>query len=236
MQLLAKMTPDQVTKMPPSISFAGQKLFFPISIGNHFYSKKVFKFIIKELAVDCESAVIFICDRLRYLYHQAMGYGTPEETWAHVDEEFEQIKRTLVNCGLNENPKIELWRWQNIEQKENYQRILEYLTQAANDRKPNQIRSFLEPFTRELTEKFYGENFSTEQLEIQQEYILIESALSIYITEIAGFNVELYKNMDRGLIVELYHDNASFVKKMIGKDALDRQFFSLMELLSVDTH
>jgi tRNA-dependent cyclodipeptide synthase len=230
--MLFTETLSPLTPMTSDISLVGKKLFIPISIGNHFYSKKVFKFILKDLVSVCDSTVIFICDRLRYLIYTAKEYGTHEEILAHVDQEFDQLERTLINSGFKDGSKTQIWRWKDIEETEHYRNILVRLTEASHNNR--EISSFLEPFTCELTAQFYGADYSEKQLKIQREYILVESALSIYMTEVAGFSHELYKSYDRGLIVELYQHHSELVKKIVGKEELSRHFIALMNLVEFE--
>src|SRR5262249_12296911 len=62
--------------------------------------------------------------------------------------------------------------------------------------------------------------------ELQLEYIIEETALSLYMTEIRGYDVEVYRR-GMGFVDYLYTERASDLLILTGKSMLNREFISL---------
>jgi hypothetical protein len=65
-----------------------------------------------------------------------------------------------------------------------------------------------------------------ESIELQRRYLVEETALSLYITEIRGFNVEVYRR-GMGFVDDLYFDRPSDLMQLLGKSTLERRFISI---------
>jgi hypothetical protein len=62
--------------------------------------------------------------------------------------------------------------------------------------------------------------------ELQLEYVTEETTLSLYMTEIRGFDVEVYRR-GMGFVDYLYTERASDLLILTGKFVLNREFVSL---------
>ena len=77
-----------------------ERLFIPISLGNHYYSNIILKRINNEIIPYSKSAIIFICDKLRYYFYKGKIDIPEDKLNIKIAEEVGQFIRTLNNCGL----------------------------------------------------------------------------------------------------------------------------------------
>ncbi len=205
-------------------NFVGQRLFIPISIGNHYYSSAVLTRILSEITVYSAESIFFICDRLRYLIYKARGYEDEAKIQQKLEREVVQLKRSLINCGLSKykNARIETWKF--LKDQPGYINILSEVTSICES--DRDVSIFLEGLVFQLANRFFSE-INNKVLAIQRSYVLEETALSLFMTELYGFNVEVYQRFNGGLIDLIYKSKANCIRDFLGKSYLQRTFVSL---------
>jgi hypothetical protein len=65
-----------------------------------------------------------------------------------------------------------------------------------------------------------------ESIKLQRQYLIEETALSLYMTEVRGFNVEVYRK-GMGFVDDLYAERPAELMLLLGKSRLDRKFVSI---------
>jgi hypothetical protein len=63
-------------------------------------------------------------------------------------------------------------------------------------------------------------------IDMQRRYLIEETALSLYMTEIRGFNVEVYRR-GMGFVDDLYAQRPVELMRLLKKSTLDRRFVSI---------
>ncbi len=211
----------------------GKRYFIPMSIGNHYYSNRVLTRILFEVTPVSSESIIFVCDRLRQLVLRARGVLDEDEIARRVRNEVAQVRRRLVNCGMGDIPNVIVGTWDLLDQDPAFQRIRSALEEVADT--CLDVRAFL----RQLVVSLVGTHFEQTNVDerltaIQTEYVLEETALSLFMTEVMGYRVEFYRRMDTGLIVFLYQQRPELLNRMLGKPDLDRTFVSLEALFAAE--
>lgn len=200
--------------------------FFPISLGNHYYSNDVLISIKETISVKHNKSLLLICDHLRYLSYKLKGLS-PNVIDKKIQKEVREFKLRLVNCGYS---------CSNIETKtmSSYLGDLQYVRVQNEIQELIQKNEILLRYLNALTITSLQRNNnaleSTNQ-NLQIQYCISETSLSIYITELLGYEYEYYKQLDRGLVVILYEKYHGYLEKITNQITLNRKFRSLKEVL-----
>jgi tRNA-dependent cyclodipeptide synthase len=207
----------------------GARLFIPMSLGNHYYSNQILLFIIEHLLPNNSTSVLFLCDRLRFLSYMIRGVS-PVKAAANIQIQLDQTRRTIIGLGFSQTESSKILDWSYLTERAGYQELCEELsTLCENDGVVcGMLRRYAE---RSLWNSGDGVVFSETNLEIQRQYIIEETALAIFMTELQGYNVEVYRR-GIGFVDYLYEENVDFVRSITKKQRLERQFVSLEELVS----
>ncbi|WDE07495.1 hypothetical protein SG34_011770 [Thalassomonas viridans] len=200
-------------------------VFIPISLGNHYYSTKVLEFIKSYVLPLCSNAQILICDQLRVIIYKMRNVGSHDFISAKVDKEVAQFKRTLNNCGIP-NKTTEINTWELVSDSLSYHGILSNV-EALVANNPV-LRDYVHSLANKLIIRFLNsEQVNAETLLLQKFYIIEETAISLYMTEIYGAQIELYRREEEGLIKYLYKYHTPELKEILHKPVLNRTFISL---------
>ncbi len=211
------------------MSFSDRRLFIPISIGNHYYTNKILKRIIREITSLSSESVFFICDKLRYLTYKIRNIDEDERIKSKVKTEVHQFKQRLKNCGIENNKNNKVKTWSFLYESNDYVRILNALNIIVNS--DADIRTYLYHHSVSLMKAFFNGPSDKYDNLLQKQYIVEETALSIFMTEIYGTNIEIYRRMDEGLIVYLYKNKLAKIKDIILGKTPKRIFVSLENIL-----
>lgn len=203
----------------------GGNIFIPISLGNHYYSKKILRRLMDDFVAKSRLSVIFVCDRLRFLSYKIRGVADDEMIKARISVQLDQIISALVEAGVKSHGNAILADWEFIQDDHQHTRLLSRLNELI-ERSPILQRQ-VDTYAARMIHSFRGK---IENLHYQRQYLIEETALSIYMTEIRGFNVELYRR-GMGLVDALYRESSDELMLMLGKSKLDRQFIALEGLL-----
>ena len=211
------------------ISPRGQRLFIPVSLGNHYYSRRVLRRIFVELVAPSQQSIVFVCDRLRELIYRGREPSDESRISGKVDREVTELRRALVNAGLDANAHAQVATWALLDQDPAYTRVLQGLENLV--RQDPEVAAYTSELLGKLLLRFYpGRRVSARLLEIQTRYTIVETALSLFVTEKLGFNVECYRRREDGLIVFVYARKRTELRRILGKDSLERRFLPLEDL------
>jgi tRNA-dependent cyclodipeptide synthase len=210
----------------PTARFAGARLFIPISLGNHYYSSEVLTILLSQFIAKSERSVIFLCDRLRFLSYRIRGETDEEGIAANIRLQLDQMKRTLVNLGLNSHPNASVADWSFLRDDPQYVRLVASLEKLV--REDRTAREQCDRYVAQFVARFHaaGGPQREDSKELQRQYLIEETALSLYMTEIRGFNVEVYRR-GMGFVDDLYSERPVDLMRLLKKSSLDRKFVSI---------
>lgn len=83
-----------------------------------------------------------------------------------------------------------------------------------------------------LSFRFTRRDYGPEIKSIQKQYIVEETALSLYMTEIFGTATEVYRREEDGLVKFLYDECQVELGLLVGKEHLVRKFIALETLIT----
>ena len=204
------------------------RVFVPISLGNHYYNSRILERILTDVLVKASSGVIFLCDRLRYLSYLIRGEPNNDRIGRNIQIQLEQTVRALTNLGLGSLANVTIANWSMLEDDPRYGALLVSVEALLRD--VPAVRHEAEVEAAQLLRRFGdpGKLARKQRLKLQLQYITEETALSLYMTEIRGFNVELYRR-GKGFVDLLYNEHSDALKSITGKGVLVRKFVSLEE-------
>jgi tRNA-dependent cyclodipeptide synthase len=206
--------------------FAGTRMFIPISLGNHYYSSEILNVLLSKFIAKSECSVIFLCDRLRFLSYQIRGEADEPRIVATIRLQLAQMNRTLRNLGLNSHPNAEVADWSFLQDDMKYTQLLASLEKMV--REDRGAREHSDWYVAQFAARFAVPDGPRRDvsIEMQRRYLIEETALSLYMTEIRGFNVEVYRR-GMGFVDYLYAHRPLEMMQLLKKSTLDRRFVSL---------
>jgi tRNA-dependent cyclodipeptide synthase len=213
---------------------AGTRLFIPISLGNHYYSSKVLSVLLSEFITRSERSVIFLCDRLRFLSYRIRGETDEPRIAATIRLQLAQMNRTLVNLGLDSHENVEVVDWSFMQDDVRYTGLLAALERMV--REDRGVREQSDRYVAQFAARFQLPEGPQREISIdmQRRYLIEETALSLYMTEIRGFNVEVYRR-GMGFVDDLYAQRPVELMRLLEKSTLDRRFVSIENWLECAT-
>ena len=204
----------------------GANLFIPISLGNHYYSSVVLQNLMDDFISSSNRSIIFLCDRLRFLSYRIRGEVDIKGINSRIQIQIDQMKRTLDNLGLGSHPNAFVADWSFLEEDHRYGELLASLGEFVQaDR---EVGECLNDRVATLIDRFYRRESSelVDSMELQRQYIMAETALSLFMTEIRGYNVELYRR-GMGFVDYLYSRRSDELRSLTGSSALKRKFIAI---------
>jgi tRNA-dependent cyclodipeptide synthase len=205
---------------------AGARMFIPISLGNHYYSSEVLSSLLSHFIAKSRCSVIFLCDRLRYLSYRIRGETHEARIFTNIRLQLEQMNRSLVNLGLNSHSNVRVVDWSFLADDPRYASVLASLEKLVRE----------DPWAQEQADRYVAQSIirfhasggpqHKDSIQLQRQYLVEETALSLYMTEVRGFNVEVYRN-GMGFVDDLYSKRTTEVMSLLKKSTLERRFISL---------
>lgn len=202
------------------------KAFYPISLGNHYYTNNVLTGIKDRVSINFQENMLVICDHLRYLSYKMRGIDT-DIIEKKIVNEVSQFQKTLKNCGYDSS-RITIENMSSLICSEIYLKIERGIFKLIKDEE--QVFDYLNELSMFTLDKFEGSEIRNN-IDVQIQYFVSETAMSIYVTECLGFENEYYKQFDRGLVVIVYEKYNNYLKRILGTDVLSRKFYSLKDIL-----
>lgn len=202
------------------------KAFFPISLGNHYYTNDILINIRNDIAVDYGNSIVVICDHLRYLSYKIRGIET-EVIEKKIEKEVDEFNKRLSNCGYG-NSGIDIENMSSFLSENKFLDIQRRILTLINNQE--QIFKYINELSMFILDKNKSE-VDVKNIDTQLQYFISETALSLYVTEILRFHDEFYKQFDRGLVVILYEKYTNDLKRILDKTILNRKFYSLKEII-----
>jgi tRNA-dependent cyclodipeptide synthase len=217
----------------PSGDIVGANVFVPISLGNHYYSSEVLRQVMFEFIAKSHLSVIFLCDRLRFLSYRIRGETDLRRISANIRIQLAQMTRALMKLGLKSHPNAMIADWSLLEDDPRYLGVLSSLENLI--REDRVLRQQTGDYAIELMNRFRGidGNNRDDRVQLQFQYVIEETALSLYMTEIRGYNVEVYRR-GMGFVDYLYSQRSDDLMSILGKSTLDRRFISIENWLGID--
>jgi tRNA-dependent cyclodipeptide synthase len=202
-------------------------LFVPISLGNHYYSSAVLRSLIDHFITPSNHSIIFLCDRLRLLSYLIRGEIDLERVTTNIKSQVEQLTRALVKAGIRSCPHASIVDWSFCQDDSRFIQLLSNLKQFI--RADSTVCRKLNDQVTRLVHVHGHKGAGIEGDELQFKYITEETALSLYMTEIRGYNVEVYRR-GMGFIDYLYSERPAHLLTLTGNSVLTRRFISLESL------
>jgi tRNA-dependent cyclodipeptide synthase len=204
----------------------GGDVFVPISLGNHYYSSAILRQVMIEFIAKSRVSVIFLCDRLRFLSYRIRGETDLARIDSNIRIQLAQMTRALVNLGLNAYSNALVANWSLFQDDPRYFDLLASLEQFV--RNDIEVSRRLEEYAIRLLHYFRGVASSKldDRFKYQQQYIVEETALSLYMTEIRGYNIEVYRR-GMGFVDYLYSERSNDLMSLTGNSILNRKFISI---------
>ncbi|MEO1078216.1 MAG: hypothetical protein AAFY29_01585 [Pseudomonadota bacterium] len=210
----------------PSLNNATRS-FIPISLGNHFYSKSVLRFVKEQVIDQSHDSKVVICDYLRCLNYQMRGVAAGKGLCMKVELEADQFRRTLNNAGIS-NSDCTIVTMTRILKTPGFKEILVKLSDYASS-------IDVEPTLKQLAcDYLYRFNIATNDVklvDLQKLYLIYEAALCIHITESLGYTTEVYRIEDMVFTRYLYTHHERFLCSIVAKRSLERQFLSIETMI-----
>jgi tRNA-dependent cyclodipeptide synthase len=205
---------------------AGARMFIPISLGNHYYSSDVLHALLSHFIAKSRHSIIFLCDRLRFLSYRIRGETDEARITANIRLQLDQMTRTLINLGLNSHSNAEVVDWSFLQDDPRYAQVVESLEKLVE--KDPWVQDQVDRYIAQYIVRFYAPHGPQrdESFQLQRQYLIEETALSLYMTEVRGFNVEVYRR-GMGFVDDLYANRAVELMALLKKSALERKFVSI---------
>jgi tRNA-dependent cyclodipeptide synthase len=178
----------------------------------------------REAFIDpSSSSIIFVCDKLRFLSYRVQGETDSERARKIVRLQTEQFMRALEKVGIVPEPNHMIVDWSYLDDNSRYAEFLKDLNEAIEgdlDLKRRRVEFVSQVLTR-ASERF--EMISPLSSKFEIEYITEETALSLYMTEIVGFNAEIYRR-GLGFVDYIYEEKPGILKRLLGRAEMLKQF------------
>ena len=204
----------------------GKFCFIPISLGNHYYTNERLNLLVRDVVPASKESVVVVCDRLRVLSYQ-LRVMHEREARQKADREFAEFKNRLSNCGADAAANLTVLSWHALSEQPDYADFPEFVSEvSALVNANNNICDYLDLLIRERLKRFdYPANDVNYRL--QKQYIVEETALSLYFTERKKFQVEIYARKTDGLVDFLQENFADDLLGLLNKKDLDREFLPI---------
>lgn len=203
----------------------GGNLFIPISLGNHYYSYDVLRRLMNDFIQPSNLSIIFLCDRLRFLSYLIRGETDRQRITSNINIQVGQLSRALIKLGLGSRPNASIADWSFCREDGRYKNLLSKLQQFVRD--DTTVRRELDDYVDRLLDIHGRKGTSVARCaELQFEYVMEETALSLYMTEIRGYHVEVYRR-GMGFVDYLYAQRRADLRTLTGNLILNRKFIAL---------
>ncbi len=170
--------------------------------------------MLSELLIPSSEAVVFLCDKLRFLSYRIQGENREDDIKKKVALQLYQQTQTLKNLGFADYGNIQIKSWSDVEASIEFQHVL----LKTRDLVKNDVivnNEVLRLSSSLISQFARVEDHSDETQALQSEYLLLETALSIYMNEVVGFDYEVYRR-GLGLIDFLYEIRPAEVLRIAG--------------------
>jgi tRNA-dependent cyclodipeptide synthase len=200
------------------------RLFIPISLGNHYYSKSRLRNLLQDIILPSAASTIFLCDQLRHLSYLIKGETDEVFVSKRVTSQLGEMRAMLSHCGYDEPTNLEILSWQTVANEPRLKQV------EAGVNKVVQTDCTLswqaDIACRQLLNKFACHDISEEQgSQLQRQYLICETSLSIYMNECMGYDYEVYRR-EGGFIDFIYETRPEEVRRISGGSA-KRKLLSL---------
>lgn len=204
-------------------------IFIPISLGNHFYSSEILRTVMVDFVSKSRASIIFLCNRLRFLSYRIRGETDVNQINANIQLQLDQSTRALRNAGFATHSNAIVADWSFLQSDPRYPALLSSLEDFVQ--KDSTVRRTLGEHAIQLLSRFRERPPSEESMPLQIQYILEETSLSLYMTEIRGFNVEVYRR-GMGFVDYLYSQRSDDMRKLTKTSKLNRRFIAIEDWLA----
>jgi hypothetical protein len=200
-------------------------LFIPISLGNHYYSNAVLRDLVNEFVSPSNRSIIFICDQLRFLSYLIRGETDLQRITSNIKGQVEQLTRVLIDLGIGSICHASIADSTFCRNDSEHIRLLSDLQQFVRD--DLRVRGELDDHVNRLVDIHHRKGTSVSPCaELQFQYVIEETALSLYMTEIRGYNIEVYRR-GMGFVDYLYAQRPTDLLTLTGNLVLNRKFIPL---------
>jgi tRNA-dependent cyclodipeptide synthase len=143
---------------------------------------------------------------------------------ANIQIQLDQITRALNNVGLRSYSNATVADWSLLQGDPRFLVLVSSLEDFAL--KDSAVHQALDENAAQLLARFRERASSEESTALQVKYIIYETSLSLYMTEVRGFNVEVYRR-GMGFVDYLYSQRPDDVRKLTRTSKLNRRFVAI---------
>jgi hypothetical protein len=149
---------------------------------------------------------------------------------SNIQIQLRQMNRALLKSGLNSYPNITVANWSFIQDDSRYPELLTLLEGFV--KASPAVSQQLDRYAAHFAHRFGAQReYDLERrIQFQWQYIIEETALSIYMTEIRDHSVEIYRR-GMGFVDYLYAGHVEALRSWTGKKILNRKFVSIEQWL-----
>jgi tRNA-dependent cyclodipeptide synthase len=181
--------------------------------------------VIEQIISKSDRSIIFLCDRLRFLSYRIRGEADLHRINSSIRTQLDQTRRALINLGLGCYPNALVADWSFCQEDPRYHNLLTSLEGVV--RQDPHLSSRLYDYAAQLLPRFSPTRSNFEaSVQLQVQYVLEETALSLFLTEVRGYNVEVYRR-GMGFVDYLYDQRRDRLKLLLCKSTLNRRFIAL---------
>lgn len=213
--------------------FSGSRLFIPISLGNHYYSRKILRDLLRDFITPSKISTIFLCDQLRRLSYLIKGETDEELVSNRVASQLAEMKAMLSNCGYEESAMLNIVSWTDVADDP---RLKEVILGVKNLINTDRTLSWqIDEACQQLLGRFGSRDSNQNNIkDIQKEYLVSETSLSIYMNECVGYDFEVYRK--KGDIIDFIYESRSDEVRSISRRSCKRTLISLEQFWGADDH
>ncbi|WP_395173498.1 hypothetical protein [Roseibium alexandrii] len=172
------------------------KAFIPISVGNPVFTRDATEKLIARAEDLSQDVIIVVCDSLRIIANRLRSDQTQQEAITKArkatDDTIQMLKKLKTKSDrtriLKSSEFCEEFEFKNIE--ENVRK-----TTISNDILLNYISAVVLEYMRRIQI-----DSTVKNTLLETEYVLHETAISIYCTSVLKYNFEIYKDGGNGFI------------------------------------
>lgn len=200
--------------------------FIPISLANPFYTRDVIRYLWTMHLVHYSKALFVPCDTLRYLTYEGKGEQHPERLVAQQVRDLRNLIESVVTKVRETHslPIYEIRLFSEIDKAQEYNDLLVKLRVIIQS--DEVLSREFGKFCKFWAKRIFG-RVNSKILDIQSKYVLEETALAIYVTEILNYTDEFYSKGDQMFVNWIYENSPGELASLLGGRRPKRQFIEL---------
>ena len=206
------------------------RYFVPVCLYPHtcYRTREGLTDLVEKFALDRHDHLIVVADVLLGLDKLVTGrFWNPDMVFDKARSEGSQVFRLIRKTArrLNSQDSLSLNYWDDLAATEPFKAFSQRIAAACRQCEP--FSRTLDQFVRARIDRFVRGDAGEVQHKAETDYILGEISMSVYCTEVLGYDVEIWeKPLDPDApdpLGILYGRHPDIVRNVCGKGRLDRR-------------